>query len=204
MNLEILAHELTAILIGIGVALLVNLYMPNATKELNVFKEQIEHNFQTILAELAIYLRAGDHLWDGKEMMETPALLEKAQALALRYAENQLTRQDDRYYAYFRIREKQFEIIERLLPIVTSLPRTVEQGRRIATFLEELSAAVSDRNTTDIFFSRLRKMRAAFRDMPLPETREEFEARAALHHFCNEIEQYLLQKSQMNFSLADD
>jgi uncharacterized membrane protein YgaE (UPF0421/DUF939 family) len=197
INFSLLAHELAAFFIGVGIAMLVNLYMPNATKDLNKYKKQIEGNFQRILSELAVYLRAGDSLWAGKEMTETPELLEKAQNAAIRYAENQLTRQDDRFYVYFRMREKQFEIIERLLPIVTSLPGTVEQGRRIATFLEELSAAVSDQNTTDIFLSRLRQMRAAFRDMPLPKTREEFEARAALYHFCNEIEQYLLLKSRM-------
>ncbi len=38
-------------------------------------------------------------------------------------------------------------------------------------------------------------MRTEFEEMPLPATREEFEARAALFHLLGEMEQYLVIKS---------
>ena len=56
------------------------------------------------------------------------------------------------------MREKQFEIIERVLPIVTSISHTVEQGKMNADFIEELADHIHGGNTADIFLGKLHKM----------------------------------------------
>jgi uncharacterized membrane protein YgaE (UPF0421/DUF939 family) len=93
------------------------------------------------------------------------------------------------------MREKQFEIIERVLPSVTSLALPVEQREMIADFIEELSDHIHPGNTAIQFLDKLYRMRVSFENMELPKTREEFEARAALLHFVKEMEQYLIIKS---------
>ena len=45
------------------------------------------------------------------------------------------------------MREKQFEIIERVLPNVTSIPHTVNKEKSIADFIEELSEHINSGNT---------------------------------------------------------
>ena len=93
------------------------------------------------------------------------------------------------------MREKQFEIIERVLPIVTSLNINVEQSKMIADFLEELSSNIHPGNTAYLYLKKLYDMRVMFEGMDLPRRREEFEVRAALYRFVREMEQYLLIKS---------
>ena len=93
------------------------------------------------------------------------------------------------------MREKQFEIIERVLPIVTSLNINVEQSKMIADFLEELSSNIHPGNTAYLYLKKLYDMKVMFEGMDLPRTREEFEVRAALYQFVREMEQYLLIKS---------
>lgn len=190
-------NELLVITIGIGVALLLNMYMPSLEKPLARYREKIDCHIAVILREFAVYLKEGDSEWDGKEIIETEQLLQEAKRLALKDVENHLLREEDSYYTYFRMREKQFEILQRLMPAITSFNRTYTQGKTIGDFLERLSEKVAPKNTAERFLHELSKMREQFRQSPLPQTREEFEARSALLHFLNEMEIYLQLKRDL-------
>ena len=69
------------------------------------------------------------------------------------------------------MREKQFEIIERVLPIVTSITRTVKQGQMVADFLEELSENIHPGNTAHIYLEKLREMKKEFEEMDLAQNK---------------------------------
>ncbi|WP_057765722.1 aromatic acid exporter family protein [Cytobacillus praedii] len=195
VTFDILMNELGIITIGIGVALLANLYMPSLDQKLLEYQIQIEENFKRIFDEIVIYLRTNESNWDGLEITETAQLIEEAQVLAYRDVENRLLRNENVYYHYFKMREKQFEIIERVLPIVISISYTIEQGEMVADFMEELAANIHPGNTANRFLEKLYEMKSSFKSMELPKTREEFEARAALFQFVREMEEYLWIKS---------
>lgn len=202
ITLPFVINEFGIIVIGIGVALLMNLYMPSVDRELKGYQSELERLFKRIFQQIAIYLREGDSQWDGREITEAAEIIDKAKGLSLRNVENQLLRNEDYYYRYFRMREKQFEIIERLLPIVTSLSKEVKQGKMLADFMEELSVGVHPGNTAHIYLNRLNELMESYRNMQLPKTREEFEIRASLYNFVNEMEQYLIIKRYFKASDA--
>jgi uncharacterized membrane protein YgaE (UPF0421/DUF939 family) len=195
-TLQFVLNELSLIVVGIGVALLVNMYMPSVEKQLKEYQQAIEDLFRIIFKEIVKYLRTNESDWDGKELMFAADVLQEAKTLALRNVENRILRNEDYYYRYFRMREKQFEIIERLLPLVTSITYTVEQRNMVADFMDELSDAIHPGNTANKFIKQLRELKKRAEEMELPKTREEFEERAALLHFVKEMEQYLIIKSQ--------
>jgi uncharacterized membrane protein YgaE (UPF0421/DUF939 family) len=192
---ELLYHEVGIIIIGIGVALLMNLYMPSVDKKLEEYQKGIESNLKIIFVELVQYLRTGNSDWDGQEILDTSKLIDEAKALSYRDVENNLLRNENLYFHYFKMREKQLEIIERILPMITSIPLTVKQGKMTADFFEELSEHIHPGNTASFFLDKLRNLRVEFEEMSLPTTREEFESRAALFQIMKEIEQYLIIKS---------
>ncbi|PAE24327.1 aromatic acid exporter family protein [Bacillus sp. 7894-2] len=192
---DLLLNELGIIIVGIGVALIANLYMPSLESKLKEYRLEIEENFKVIFDEIVRYLRTHESNWDGREITETMELIDEAKALAFRDVENHFRRDENLYYHYFKMREKQFEIIERVLPSVTSIALPVEQGEMIADFIEELSEHIHPGNTALLFLEKLYRMKVSFENMELPKTREEFEARAALLHFVKEMEQYLIIKS---------
>ncbi|MDR7314594.1 aromatic acid exporter family protein [Brevibacillus nitrificans] len=198
MDLALILNELALLLIGVGVALIVNLYMPSLDNELKAMQSQIEKNFMKILKEFAYYLRHGESNWDGHEMIETPGLLGKAVQLASRSVDNRLgKREDDPYYQYFVMREKQFELLERMMPIVSTLDIQVPQGHQMADFLERLSDSVHPGNTAYRFLDQLRVMRDEIKETGLPTSREEFETRASLFYLLREIERYLFIKQEL-------
>lgn len=192
---DLFINELGVITIGIGVALLINLYMPSVDKKLKDYQNKIENNFKIIFSEMIQYLRNGDSNWSGTEITETASLLEEAKSLAFQDIENHFLREENVYFRYFKMREKQFEIIERVLPIVTSITKTVTQGKMIADFLEELSENIKFGNTAHIYLEKLKEMKKEFEEMELPKSREEFEVRAALLQLVNEMNRYLIIKS---------
>jgi uncharacterized membrane protein YgaE (UPF0421/DUF939 family) len=191
MTAELVVNEIGIITIGIGVALLANLFMPSLDQKLKEYQLQVEENFRRIFEEMVIYLRTNESTWDGYEITESARLIEEAESLAFRDVENHFLRNENIYFHYFKMREKQFEILERMLPVVTSITHTVEQGEMIADFLEDLSKNIHPGNTAHRFLDKLSEMKHYFRDMDLPKSREEFEARAALFQFVREMEEYL-------------
>lgn len=195
ISMGIIVNEMGIIIIGIGVALIMNLYMPSNEPKLDVYQEQIEEKFKKIFLEIVHYLRTNESDWDGKEITQVAKLIEDAKTLAFRDVENQLLKQENIYYHYFSIREKQFEIIERVLPIITTINPMVRQRDIVADFMEELAEGINPGNSANIYLEKIMNMKHEFENMEMPKTREEFEARAALLHFTNEMERYLIIKS---------
>ncbi|MCD7033240.1 aromatic acid exporter family protein [Metabacillus sp. GX 13764] len=195
ITMPLILNELALIATGIGVALVMNLYMPSVDKKLKEYQEKIEECFAKIFCEIESFLLNGDYSWDGKEITEAASLLQEAKKLSSQDVENRFNKQGNLYYHYFKMREKQFEILERVLPILTSISITVEQGEMIADFLKDLRTHIHPGNTAHNFLRKLHDMKGTFEEMPLPKTREEFEARAELFHFVKEMEEYLVIKS---------
>ncbi|WP_282032879.1 aromatic acid exporter family protein [Metabacillus indicus] len=196
ITFDLILNEIALIATGIGVALIMNLYMPSVDKKLKEYQLEVEDRLSKIFIEIEEYLLSHDSSWDGREITETAAIINEAKTLAFRDVENHFMRHENLYYHYFKMREKQFEIIERVLPIIASIKVTVDQAEIVADFIREVREAIHPGNTAHKFLVKLAEMREMFEEMPLPETREEFEARAALLHFVREMEQYLVIKSQ--------
>ncbi|WP_209123146.1 aromatic acid exporter family protein [Alkalihalobacillus sp. BA299] len=197
VSVSIFLNELYIIIIGIGIALLMNLYMPSVDNDLYKYQKKIEENFKLILSEFSNYLRDSNNLWDGKELTETYELIQDAKDIAIKNIENHLLRYEDQYYHYFKMREKQFEIIERVMPFISSLDETVVQSIKISSFLEQLSQAVGPLNTASYFLDQLAQMKEEFQQMELPKTRQEFEIRSSLYYVMHELEKYLLIKDSL-------
>ncbi|QGQ47141.1 aromatic acid exporter family protein [Metabacillus sediminilitoris] len=196
ITLQLIGNELMLIIIGIGVALIMNLYMPSLDRKLKNYQQQIEENFGAIFLEIEHYLIDKDRVWDGREIIKTAELISDAKTMAFRDVENHFLRNENTYYHYFKMREKQFEIIERVIPLITSIHTSVEQSQIIAEFIKDLRLHIHPGNTAHKFLVQLLKMRGLFENMELPKSREEFEVRAALLHFIKEMESYLIIKSQ--------
>lgn len=193
-TVDLLINEFCLMAIGYGVGLVVNMYMPDIQQGLYYHREKIETLLKKILAEIAGYLRNGDTLWDGRELIEAAKVVDAGKALAFQDVENHVTRKENTFYLYFDMRERQLEIIERVLPKITALPVMTEQATLIATFMEDLSEHVHSGNTASRFLEKLDKVKEEFAKMPLPKDHETFLAMAALYQFIEEMDEYLVIK----------
>lgn len=193
-NLSIIWNEILIIIIGTGIAFLINSIMPSFKKEIETYKDEIEEKFSSILYEFAAYLRDPERNWDGRELLEVDHLLKKAKETAIRDIENHLIKNQKRDYFYLEMREDQFHVLRRMLSVVSSLGRQFKQHDYVAELLEYLSKRVSEQDTTHESFKKLEECWELIRKTELPKSREEFEIRANLFYLMQEIENYLLIK----------
>lgn len=193
-TVDLLYNELALMAIGYSAGLVVNMYMPDIQAELDWYRREIESLYAKIFSEIAKYLKEGDTLWDGHELVKAVEILNKAKALAFQDVENHLTRKENLYYVYFDMREQQLEIIERVLPKITALPVIVQQSDLVAVFMEELSENVHSGNTASHFRKKLEEVKVEFAKMPLPNDHQTFIAMAALYQFIEEMDAYLAIK----------
>ncbi|EPD53659.1 hypothetical protein HMPREF1210_00482 [Paenisporosarcina sp. HGH0030] len=202
MSWSLLWNEVQLMIVGFGVALLVNLYMPSIEKDLKKYRLDLESLYSKIFHEITSYLRNGESDWDGKELVEASEVIEKGKALAYQDVENHLNRRQNLHYLYFDMREQQFEIIERVLPKITALPVNISHCYIVADFMEELANHVHSGNTAHKFISKLDEVKEDFAKMPLPKDHENFLAMAALYQFIEEMEQYLrIKRSFVGFNM---
>lgn len=193
-TVDLLINELLIMTIGFGVGFLINFYMPDISKRLNKYRIEIEDAYGTIFHQIEDYLRTGDTNWDGKELIIAAECVEKGKALAYMDIENHLARKEDVFYRYFDIRQKQLEIIERVLPKITNLPASVQHAAIVADFIGELSENVHSGNTVVKNRKKLALVRDAFEEMPLPQSHDEFLSMSALYTFIEEMDQYFAVK----------
>ncbi|KAA0944284.1 aromatic acid exporter family protein [Sporosarcina sp. ANT_H38] len=193
-------NELYIIFIGMGIALLVNSFMPNFKRDIEIFKKEIEQKFKIILFEFSANLRDSMRNWDGKEILEVEDLINQSKSIAIQDIENHLLRKQNKDYYYLEMREDQLELLKHMMKIVaifSSSSLDIKQKEMFAEFLENLSRNVHSGDTTDISLNELEELSALIRKMELPKTREEFEVRANLFYLIFEMKNYLTIKKKL-------
>ena len=199
-NSAMFLNELYIIFIGMGIALLVNSFMPNFKQDIEIFKKEIEQKFEIILFEFAAHLRDSERNWDGKEILEVEDLINQSKSIGIQDVENHLLRKQNKDYYYLEMREDQLELLKHMMKIVaifSSSNLDVKQKEMLAEFLENLSKNVHSGDTTDISLNELEELNALIRKMDLPRTREEFEIRANLFYLTFEVKNYLNIKKKL-------
>lgn len=199
LSLKLLSNEVALLLVGLGTATVINvLYMPKVDKELQSYRERVEVLFSQICKEIANHLRNSDYIWSGQELLDCGKLLGKAVLEAKRHNDNSLVFESEDWSIYFYMRQRQLEGIERMALLVARIYQTLPHGELLANVFEGLSEDVKIEYYTGRTEKNLLELEQRYRQMPLPQTREEFEIRAALLQLVEELKVYLsvAKKSQ--------
>ena len=100
------------------------------------------------------------------------------------------------------MRIQQFETIKRMKEHFQRFFMAYEQTIMIANFTEQVAHSIYEQNTCEHLLNELNALRESFRKMPLPDTREEFENRAMLFQFINDMEQFLAIKNEFKQNIV--
>lgn len=200
LSFHFIIDQIIIIVVGVGIGLLLNLFMPNLEKRLRILQIKLESNFKIILHEISMFIRDDDIQWNQKELSECKRILKRAHELGDIDKENHLWRTEHPFAEYFTMRGRQFELLKSMLPLVNELPKQAEISEKIADFFERLSFAVHPGNTATKFLTELQDIKRTFHEEGLPTTNEEFETRANLFRLLHEIEEYLIIKSKFKKS----
>lgn len=205
ISLPLLGNEVMLMVIGAGVGIILNIYMPNLEKQLNRDVVEIERLMKKVLSSMSRSLSTQTVPIDEEKLYsELDAKLKAGYERALKDAGNHLV-SDVRYYLkYMEMRSVQFGIMRNMRKLFERLSESYEQTKLVAALTDLVSDQFHESNTAKELLEDLSGYKEIFRNMELPKSRDEFEVRASLFQYINELEHLLDVKREFVDSLNDD
>lgn len=195
INGHLILNEIMLLIVGLGIAFLMNLMMPSLDKKLNHFKQDIENQiteiFNIFSQDCSMH---NDHL-----NIKFDSLLlniKKAKSLAFRDVKNHFVRNENSFYHYFDMREEQVELLKRMTSLLEKINTDDPILEKISQLMYEIGSNVNSNDYTALRLHSLYEIRLSLDDLPLPTTHKTLNSRAHIIQILNELEEYLNIKSQ--------
>ena len=193
-------------IIGVGIASIANLYMPSLNQEFEKDKEYIEKSYKIILSKMSKSLLTYTVDRDEEILIrDIENRLNESLDRAYKIYNNNFSEANYYYVDYMNMRKNQFEIIKKLRSHFEKFYMSFEQTHMISKFTKNVSEQIKDRNDCKELLEELNLLKLGFKEMALPKTREEFENRAQLLQFLNDMEDLLIMKRNfiLRYNLQD-
>lgn len=197
-SFELFINELLLIAIGVGVGLVVNMYMPTLDKDIDRIKENINRALAVHFYDVAACVETGVYNNHSMMLLKTRDYLKTGKDLSLRRMGNSIgKRNEDIDYLYFRMRERQYDILKRIAENAKEITMVVKEAKPVATFLRRVGDNVNEQADASAFLLELEETIEHYRkNVPLPTTREEFEVRSSLLNILSDVKSYLILKER--------
>lgn len=197
IDLGWIVNEEAITFIGIGVASLFNLYMPSLDDKFNENKETIEKLYRDIISDMAKSLvTKAIPVNEKKRLEKVESLVEDTRSLAYKINNNNLFKKNLYFVDYIEMRAKQLETIKRMMSHFSRFSITYDQTLIMSKFTENIANNIYADNDCVELICKLNNLRNNYKEMQLPKTRDEFENRAMLFQFLNDLEDFLLIKKE--------
>lgn len=214
----LLGNEALLFIVGTGFGILVNLHLRSRREQFTRLSDRVDGLIKEILGEMARRLN-GEYGSDGVENAPTampqgvpgqPREQEPWQAQerellqALRQAEdcavanygNTPFSRDTYELDYVRMRQRQAVILQAVHENIRGLSYLPCQARQVAQLLERVRQEYHRYNNVEGLLAQMEELFGDMQTQPLPQSREEFEARAVLYYVLRQMEELLKIKRQ--------
>ncbi|HFI0039756.1 TPA: aromatic acid exporter family protein [Streptococcus suis] len=194
ISLIFLGNELALFLIGAGLALLFNLYMPSQEKKIQAYHDQVEDLLKQILLRFEAFLLNGDGRNEAALITQLDKTLDEALKVVYLDRHNQLFQQTNYQVHYFEMRAAQNKILRTM---AGNINKCLLEGREnviLSSLFERAAQQLSRENSAKELLLDIELFHATFRERPLPQTREEFETRATLFQLLHDMEAFIRLK----------
>ncbi|HEL2552785.1 TPA: aromatic acid exporter family protein [Streptococcus suis] len=194
ISLAFLGNELALFLIGAGLALLFNLYMPSQEKKIEAYHDQVEDLLKQILLRFEAFLLNGDGRNEAELITQLDKTLDEALKVVYLDRHNQLFQQTNYQVHYFEMRAAQNKILRTM---AGNINKCLLEGREnviLSSLFERTAQQLSRENSAKELLLDIELFHATFRERPLPQTREEFETRATLFQLLHDMEAFIRLK----------
>lgn len=189
VTLSLLINEFLLMIVGVVVALILNIYMPSIEKELLKDKRKIEETMYDILIEMSKAIKEGNlQRSETGKLKVLKKYLEYGRQKAYQHSNNYLINEVAHYEKYFEMRNGQFQVMEYMFKHLDKLSMSVEQGEKVSELTRQVAQSTKGKITVEELMTNLEELRLYFKKSELPKGREEFENRAMLYQFLNDIE----------------
>ena len=171
--------------IGVVIAILLNLFMPNKSAAI----EAEIHAIDEALRDLIVEIGSRGSVNFGPILK----LIDEATHTIRNESMNKLLPKRNLNISYVTMRKEQVSYLQM---IETDLKRVsvTEYKQDILNFIQTFAPKIGKANMASLLMIQLNQLRDTFKEKPLPLNRQEFEERAILFHILFDLEAFLLAK----------
>ncbi|MGX7091548.1 aromatic acid exporter family protein [Hutsoniella sourekii] len=180
--------------IGVGVALILNLWMPSHQQPLEQARLAIESQMRKILAMMAHFLNQQDTQITEQikpELTKLGDLLSDFESISLLDYSNQVFNKQAYYLEYTRMRQEQYQLLTQMAQALPHIHLNIKHNRTLSAIFVQTSAELDASNTGSQLLENIAKLFDIFRQSQLPTNRQEFETRAVLYQLLLTFERFL-------------
>jgi len=205
VNLFWIINELGLMFVGVGAALILNLYMPSIDKKIKEDQQEIERIMGEIFINMANALKS-QQVSIEEEKLFTGLLdrIKDGKSRAYNNFNNYLFYDASYHVEYMEMRLRQFKVMKRMRTHFRRFSIAYDQTLMVARFTEEMSLYIYEENTADNCLIDITVLRENLKNTNLPATREEFENRAMLYQFLNDLEEFIEIKREFKRNVAKE
>ena len=188
---QMILNETLLMTIGVGLALLLNLYMPDNEKQLKEDIKAIEEDFRTIIFAMAAHLNLEKIAPLDDACLDLRSKLRAALNQAHIHQKNQWIGEEDYYSDYFSMRLAQLRILRDMVNLLIEIDIDglfVDELRKV---LISTAKNFAEENDGKLILWQIEAVYQNYRQKPLPQTREEFENRALLFQFLQSFRSFI-------------
>ena len=192
LSLKILSNEILILVLGALIAIILNLYMPDVTKKIKYTQENVDNLMNKILSYMSDELITGAIFIDeDKIFKELRKELDIGRDLAYKDYNNALFYGSRYEIEVFNMKRAQYKILVRMRRHFYKFFISSEHTFIISEFTRKVGSSIGVDKLYLEALAELEALREKFKNMPLPKSRVEFESRAVLLQFFNDIEEFL-------------
>lgn len=191
VSMTALFNEMMQMIIGGGVAILLNLYMPSLEKDIAASMKEIDDSIKKILLNKARYIRSFEPIREERLYEELEIKIKQGHELAKKEKDNRFSQESASYVQYMEIRMAQYEILYHMKKHFSRIYASCTQAEVVAQLTDRIAEGLRGIDVPQKLHEELKEARLKFKGMPLPATREEFENRAVLFEYINDLEHFL-------------
>lgn len=184
-KLSLALNAVYILLVGVIIALLINLYMPSFQKRIELEINSIDQELRNTISDIVNEVKPN--------FSALSVLIEKAMSRIQRESENKLFSPKDMNIEYVIMRKEQLRVLVEIQNDLFKVIKT-EYKHTIIEFLSKVKDGIGKDNMARPLLVSLNNLREEFKTKPLPVTREEFEERALLFHILHDLETFLQAK----------
>ena len=197
-------NEVLLFVLGVGFGILVNLILHKNSNYIERLKNETDEQIKLALHRMALRIQnPALEDYDGSCFDSLNQSLFTAKKQAEENYNNQFSRKDTFDSRYLKMRENQTKILYEMYKAARDLGTVPDTAPLLSDFLEKVSTEYHKDNDVKALLDELAQIHDKMKNVPLPQTRTEFEDRANLFTLMERLKDFLQIKRNFMLSIND-
>jgi len=201
---QVFKNEMSLVVLGALVALLLNLHMPDREKGLKEAQSKVEKQIRALLWTMSLNMRNLCTIHDEEpSILELESIIKDAKKQSYVYMNNHFLQENSYYLEYFQMRQSQLYRLKYMREHLDMVFVNQDEAMTLSRFTGRLAYEYDEGNDGVSLQKRLHEIKLNFQSAELPKSRLDFENRAALFQYLNDLDEFIAIKIRFSDKLAE-